>query len=223
MNKPPVFCRYCKFYDKDIVGCIHPEVVAKSDSDPIRPNWYGSVYKQNRNNDCEFYDEPWLLKRILKLFSLIGLCVALIVLVAGCATDRASFEPADDRIQPLQAQLAIEHAQGLARCYWQQKLAAHFNNTLPVVILCGDEDDLIARVNAEKLPWQKVVSKKIGKEAWAFTNPETGRVYLRDAAGYDTLLHEAGHWYLKLNCKDADAFAEWALKQRLKKFPVLNK
>lgn len=171
---------------------------------PRDPNWLESWQ----------YWVMWIL--------IAAIAVVVVLSCAGCATDRTSFQP-EGRIQPLQVQLAIEHAQGLARGYWQQKLAAHFNNTLPVVILCGDEDDLIARVNAEKLPWQKVVSKKIGKEAWAFTNPETGRVYLRDAAGYDTLLHEAGHWYLKLNCKDADAFAEWALKQRLKKFPVLNK
>lgn len=153
---------------------------------------------------------------------ILAASMALALGFIGCATDRARFE-SEARIQPLQAQLAIEHAQGLARCYWQQKLAKAFNHTLPVVILCKDEAELLARVKAEKLPWQTVQPKKANTEYFGFTNREIGRVYLRTDADYSDFLHEAGHWYLQLDCDEADKFSAWALKQRLKRFPILEK
>lgn len=152
---------------------------------------------------------------------ILAASMALALGFIGCATDRARFE-SEARIQPLQAQLAIEHAQGLARCYWREK-GGRFNNTLPVVILCTSEENLIETANAGKLPYQKLVGKREGLEAWAFTNMQTGRVYLRDTASYDVVLHEAGHWYLQLDCDEADKFSAWALKQRLKRFPILEK
>lgn len=148
--------------------------------------------------------------------------LALALACIGCGFDRrASFE-SSARIQPLQAQLAMEHAQGMARGYWQEH-GGRFNSALPVVILCTSEDNLIETANAGRLPSQTLVGKRDGLEAWAFTNMATGRIYLRDAASYDVLLHEAGHWYLNLNCDEADKFAAWALRQRLKKFPILEK
>lgn len=59
--EPPVFCEHCKHYDRDMHGCSHYIVVAHSELDPIRPNKWGSCYQQNRDNDCEFYEEKFTL------------------------------------------------------------------------------------------------------------------------------------------------------------------
>lgn len=161
-------------------------------------------------------------------WTLVAAIVTVLVLCCmGCGFDRSAHQPPGDELPAPKltreaVQSALEQGHGLARL-WAKEHSVRVEHALPQFRLCADEDALIRIANAEKLPAQRVVAKLEGKRMWGCTNLSTGVVYLDEHAELDTIYHECGHWYLNLDCDGADAFAEWALDQRVKKFPVLDK
>jgi hypothetical protein len=88
----------------------------------------------------------------------------------------------------------MERARGFANLYAKKK-GLKMRRELPRIVMCKDADE---------------VERLTGINARAVTHYQRGTVYLVEDATPDVLLHEAGHWFLNLECIEADEFKEFA-------------